>query len=138
MLIKITEYYSGIELYVLHPEKRLMSDQEWVSIRDEVNERYKPIYDQWQKALNEAEEDTRRQHFTPSDPEWGVMIEEYFQDRGIRLPTFREMLITVLGEKGYEIFEKVTKHSFGNLIEMKRELGYQRGWGKTYSVRLPQ
>jgi len=137
LLTKITEYYSGIELHVLHPEKSPMSDQEWVSIRDEVNERYRPIHDQWRKALNDAEEDTRRRHFTPSDPEWGVMIEEYLQDRGISLQTLRQVLIAVLEERGYQVFEKATKYSLGNLTDMKRELGYQRSWGKTHPVRLP-
>ncbi len=138
MLIKITEYYSGIELYAFHPDKKYIPEQEWMAICDEVNERYRPIHDQWQKALNEAEEDTRNQHFTPSDPEWLVMIKEYFQDHGIILTTLREMLITVLKEKSYEVFEKAAKYSIRDLSEMKRELLYQCSWGRVYLARLPR
>lgn len=138
MIIKIIEYYSGIELHVLHPEKKPISDQEWASITEEVNGRYRPIHAQWQNYLTEAERDARYRGFTPPDPEWFVMIEEYFQDRGIHLPTLREILVAVLEERGYQIFERVTKRSLGGLEEMKRELGYQCSWGKTHLVRLPQ
>lgn len=132
MLFKITEYHSGINLHAIHPEKRPVTNQEWLEICQEINERFRPIHDQWQKALNEAEADARKRHFTPEDPEWGVMLQEYFLDHGINLTTLEEMLITVLREKGYEVFENVTTHSLPQPASMMRELEYQRGWGKTH------